>query len=300
MFNPLLKTFVEVAECGSFLKASEKLFISTPAILKQINLLEKNLKLKLFERSNKGVKLTDEGKIIFDNAKNFMKMSDEIIFQAKNLESKKIYSICIGSSILYPANFLIDLWNKISGNSDFRLKIVPFEDFETTSAAHVIGKKCDLVFGAYDATKDTGDCKFFQLGNYNFCLAMSKKHILAKKNLIKPDDLSEQKLLIMQEGNSPQNDKIRHFLQKNYPQAILEDVPFHYSVEHFHRCEEENCLLLTLECWKNVHHALVTIPFDVEFKLPYGILYSKDANKNILQFIKILQDSLTQNFSSYD
>ena len=81
---------------------------------------------------------------------------------------------------------------------------------------------------------------------------MSRKHILAKKNLIKPYDLAKQKLLIMKEGNSPQNDKIRHFLQKNYPQAILEDVPIHYSVEHFHSCEEENCLLSTLNCRKNV------------------------------------------------
>ena len=40
MYNPQLETFLCVAECGSFNKAAEKLFISPPAVIKQINLLE--------------------------------------------------------------------------------------------------------------------------------------------------------------------------------------------------------------------------------------------------------------------
>ena len=40
MLNPNLKTFLCVADCGSFSKASEKLYISTPSVMKQINVLE--------------------------------------------------------------------------------------------------------------------------------------------------------------------------------------------------------------------------------------------------------------------
>ena len=40
MYNPQLDTFLCVAECGSFNKAAEKLYISPPAVIKQINLLE--------------------------------------------------------------------------------------------------------------------------------------------------------------------------------------------------------------------------------------------------------------------
>ena len=36
MYNPQLETFLCVAECGSFNKAAEKLFISPPAVIKQI------------------------------------------------------------------------------------------------------------------------------------------------------------------------------------------------------------------------------------------------------------------------
>ena len=293
MVHPFLKTFITVVDCGSFLKASEKLFISTPAVMKQINQLEKFLNLHLLIRTNKGIKTTVEGLSIYNDAKKLIKLSDEAIARAENLKSSKNHKIRIGSSLLYPANILIELWNKVGKNhSDFHLRIVPFEDSEILSATYVIGSKCDLVVGAYNATKDTGDCSFLEIGNYSFCIAMSHSHILATKNNLQPADLAGQKLLIMKEGNSPCNDEIRHLLQNNYPNVILEDVPFHYGLNHFNRCEEENCLLLTLDGWKNVHPSLITIPFDVDVKLPYGILYSNHANKSISLFLKMLQDEI--------
>ena len=42
MYNHQLDTFLKVAELGSFNKAAEALFISAPAIIQQINLLEES------------------------------------------------------------------------------------------------------------------------------------------------------------------------------------------------------------------------------------------------------------------
>ena len=38
MYNPQLETFIQVVEAGSFKKAAEKMFISPPAVINQINL----------------------------------------------------------------------------------------------------------------------------------------------------------------------------------------------------------------------------------------------------------------------
>lgn len=43
MYDRHLDTFIQTADCGSFLKASEIMFISANAITKQINLLEERL-----------------------------------------------------------------------------------------------------------------------------------------------------------------------------------------------------------------------------------------------------------------
>ena len=43
MYNPLLDTFLMSADCGSFTKAADRLYISPTAVMKQINTLEKQL-----------------------------------------------------------------------------------------------------------------------------------------------------------------------------------------------------------------------------------------------------------------
>ena len=46
MYNQLLDTFITVADCGSFTKAAEQLYISPTAVMKQMNALEKHLSIQ--------------------------------------------------------------------------------------------------------------------------------------------------------------------------------------------------------------------------------------------------------------
>ena len=58
MYNPLLTAFVCAADCGSFTKAAEKLYLSPTAVMKQINTLESHLQLQLISRTNQGRPIT--------------------------------------------------------------------------------------------------------------------------------------------------------------------------------------------------------------------------------------------------
>lgn len=55
MYNPQLETFIRVADAGSFNKAAEESYITPTAVIKQINLLEKSLDVKLFDRTHRGL-----------------------------------------------------------------------------------------------------------------------------------------------------------------------------------------------------------------------------------------------------
>ena len=52
MYNPQLETFLRVADAGSFNKAAERLYLSPPSVMKQVNALEKHLQLTLLERDS--------------------------------------------------------------------------------------------------------------------------------------------------------------------------------------------------------------------------------------------------------
>ena len=77
MYNPLLDTFIAAADCGSLTKASEQLYISATAVMKQINALEAHMDLKLFERAHSGIQLTKAGNILYHDDKF-------IIYYSKN------------------------------------------------------------------------------------------------------------------------------------------------------------------------------------------------------------------------
>lgn len=65
----LYKIFHMVANTHSISKAAKELYVSQPAISKSIKKLEDNLNTRLFLRSSKGVRLTDEGFILYEHTK---------------------------------------------------------------------------------------------------------------------------------------------------------------------------------------------------------------------------------------
>ncbi|WP_243274061.1 LysR family transcriptional regulator, partial [Dorea longicatena] len=75
MYNPQLDTFICVVEAGSFSKAAEELYISAPAVIKQINSLENSLNLQLFERTHRGLIITEAGKSLYQDAKYLIQYS---------------------------------------------------------------------------------------------------------------------------------------------------------------------------------------------------------------------------------
>ena len=57
----LYKVFYTVAKCGSLTKAAEELYISQPAVSQAIKQLETQLGGRLFNRTRKGMELTEPG-----------------------------------------------------------------------------------------------------------------------------------------------------------------------------------------------------------------------------------------------
>ena len=67
-----------IAEYKNFTKAAEKCFVTQPTLSTQIQKLEDELDILIFDRSKKPIELTDVGKKIVDQAKNIVNESDRI------------------------------------------------------------------------------------------------------------------------------------------------------------------------------------------------------------------------------
>ena len=64
-----LRYFVGISEAGSMLKASRHLHVAQPSLSQQIAALERAVGAQLFQRSSRGLTLTDVGKVFLDHAK---------------------------------------------------------------------------------------------------------------------------------------------------------------------------------------------------------------------------------------
>lgn len=288
MYNPVLDTFITVAECGSFTKASELLYISPTAVMKQMNTLEAHLDLKLTERTPTGVKLTAAGEIIYRDAKFMIDYSKKSLAEAKAAEHSYDTTFCVGTSLLNPAKPFMDIWYRVNKKfPDYKLHLVPFEDDHDGILSEIkkLGEKFDFLIGVCDSKAWLSLCNFMPLGRYKKMIAVSREHRLALKSSIDLEDLYGETLMMVKRGDSGVNDFIRNDLEKNHPQIHIEDTPQFYDLSVFNRCAETGNVLLTIECWQEVHPGLVSIPVNWDYSIPYGLLYSLNTPDDVKRFV---------------
>lgn len=286
MYNRHLDTFIQVADSGSFLKAADKLYISANAVTKQINLLENHLDLKLFHRSTQGLELTEAGKLIYSEAKKMIRHSNTILKKARELEKPKDYTIHIGVSLMNPASILLEHWKQVARLSPgFQLEIVPFED--TVPAFQKVldnlGTKIDLLSCPYDSNHWGDRYNSFHLKDLPLCIACSKMHPLADKECLSLEDLYGETLILANRGLTAYSEPIWDAL-KAHPQIRLKGTDY-VDIAMFNQLVSSNELMLSAECWNEVHPLLASIPVDWEFKMPYGLIYSKEPSPELLQFL---------------
>ena len=104
----LYRIFYTVAKYKHMTKASEELHISQPAISQQIKKLEDQLDCALFLRSNKGMELTEEGKMLYEHVKGAIELINNAENEFTSFKDLSKGEIKIGCSTTLTKLVLID------------------------------------------------------------------------------------------------------------------------------------------------------------------------------------------------
>lgn len=291
MVNPQLTTFIAVAESGSFTKAAEALYITPTAVMKQINALEERVGITLFTRTNHGLELTAAGRSFLQDTKYILDYSARAIEKAKEIDHKdKQQLIRIGTSIMTPAKFLLDVWAEIQRfNPYIKIELIPFENTPINSVEILknLGKHIDIVAGLYDDNflKERG-CKAAHFYDKKLSFAVPVSHSLCSKSKIEMRDLRGQRVLLIRRNWNEYIDKLREDLTANGTEIVDFDM---FNLNAFNRAAQENIPIITVEGWEDVHPLLRIVPTDWEYRIPFGILYSPTPTKQVKDFIAALQ-----------
>ena len=290
MLDQSVRVFLAVAKEGSFTKAAQSLFLTSTAVMKQINTLEGELGLKLFVRSPRGAVLTPAGESLERDGRKLLSQWERAVAAARQVQNGVKRVIRVGTSALYPCGELIALWDKLSGeHPEFQFQVIPFDDAQTASLRRELGKNLDVLVGPFDSLLTQEYCRLLPLGEHRFYVAMPRNHPLSGKDRIALEDLDGCRVMLQKPGNSPVNDQVREDILRACHQVTVLDAPNHFDLEVFNRAQAEGCLLVIPSCWKDLHPSLVSLPLDTPHTLPYGVVYSVRAGEDVLEFVKILQ-----------
>lgn len=121
----LYRVFDKVAKCQSFSKAAKELYMTQPAVSQAIMQLEDELKIRLFTRTPRGVKLTNEGKMLIEYTNSAISLLDAGEKKIKESRDLKQGELKIGVSDTISRYYLLTYLEKFHKfYSNIKLKII--------------------------------------------------------------------------------------------------------------------------------------------------------------------------------
>lgn len=185
-----LTSFIAVAQAGSINKAAASQFISAQALTQQINLLEQEVGVQVFERTTKGVTLTPAGEALFDGAQRILGLWDATLHRCREAPS-------CGRSLVTPVCLAFASLDIEAGRREYQQTKDSCEpDLDLAINEEYKNWIDGLRDGSYDFIRYVRVGDIHPLGMYfepvreltAWCL-MDPAHPLAGKTVIEPEEL---------------------------------------------------------------------------------------------------------------
>lgn len=293
MYHRQLDLFLCVADYGSFTKAAEHMYISPTAVMKQMNLLESSIGVPLFFRSSKGISLTSAGKSVYNDTLKINKQFKQLILHAQEAASKGRHTLRIGNSFLFPYKNISSLCQKITQiYPKLNIQIIPFEQSSSNllSLFTNLGQEIDIIVGPYGDSNVLSASHFIPLGRTEICVALSRSHPLSHKPSLSPSDLHNECIIRTKHENSLMNQQFKSFIKEHTSYVAFEYTDAYYDATTFNHCESDSKLLLSLDCWSDVHPNLKMLPLNPSVTIPFGLYYPLNPSEEILFFINAIKE----------
>jgi DNA-binding transcriptional LysR family regulator len=138
--------FAEVLEIGSFSGAAQSLGIAKSSVSKRVSALERELGVRLIQRSTRKLRVTEEGEALFQRCARIRQELDEAEREVAGFREAPRGTIRLGAPPLFASTRLAGLLPEfLSRYPDLRIELRASE------------KQSDLIAGGYDASLRTGE-----------------------------------------------------------------------------------------------------------------------------------------------
>jgi Transcriptional regulator len=190
-----------VAEYLSFHRAAKALGVSQPSVSARIRTLEEDLGVRLFERSTRGVRLTEAGRLFVERVSVGVDQLDYAVKTAGMAASGECGRLRIGIHALIPRGFLAELIAQYREAHP----CIEVEITEGTARDAVMQLRADRLDVAFVAgSPELPDCHSRLIWTEPLVAVLPEWHQLAGQPAITWADLTGETFLVRQGGTGPQ------------------------------------------------------------------------------------------------
>ncbi|MFC1536261.1 LysR substrate-binding domain-containing protein [Pseudomonadota bacterium] len=193
-----LRYLVAVADLKHFGQAASFCHVSQPTLSGQIKKLEDSLGIKLFERNNRSVVLTDICLDILVFARRILREVDQINEVAENAHDPKTGKFRLGAFPTLATYLFPELVKKVKASMP-DLHLVLIEEKTEQLMEKLRHAEVDAAFLALPVADDSLYCK--KLFEDEFYLAVPPEHALASCKTVAQDSLEQYRVLLLEEGH---------------------------------------------------------------------------------------------------
>lgn len=190
-----LTCFIAVADNLSFARAASQLHVTQPAVTQQIHALEKELNVRLFVRTTRTVRLTEEGSSFLGDARQMVEISDRAKKRFEKPYEGEIQTLSIGCCN-YPSLFLLSgALERLAvefPNVHPRLQVVPFLQIYRALADGGL----DAVVSFRESSSMKIPALYRELIKIPAVCVCRAGHPFSKRKSVSLDDLNNEKLVL--------------------------------------------------------------------------------------------------------
>lgn len=193
-----LRYLVALAEHKHFGRAAEASFVSQPTLSTQIKKLEEELGVALVERTPRKVLLTEVGRDIAQRAREVLNEVDQIRAIARRTLDPESGTVRLGIFPTLGPYLLPHVVPRVRERFP-RLELLLVEEKTEVLLRQLREGRLDAAALALPVHDDQLHAEF--LFEEPFLLAVPERHELARRKLLKLDDIADQNLLLLEEGH---------------------------------------------------------------------------------------------------
>lgn len=187
-----LRYFIAIAEAESFRRAAEQLRVSQSPLSRQMQQLEEEMGVALFEPAGRGVRLTSAGRLFLEKAKTILSNLDAAVAEAKEVAGGRVGTVRIGfeggSGFFGTLSTVIARLRKQEPR--INVELVPMNSAEQWEALRL--GEIAVGYGRYLPGSPSFQSVEFQRQRVG--IIMSKDHRLASKRSLRVKDLAGERV----------------------------------------------------------------------------------------------------------